>query len=127
MLRGFAAATNYIQGGFFNWDPPKNHKYWKKLKYPNWDPPKNHKYGKKLKYPNWDPPKISKCGKKNRTKRIMFVFRVQQTAMVCEHTTHHGAAIISGTVCLLVSTHGTWSMLQPQTLNMPYSTFPLSG
>ena len=75
-----------LQGGFFNWDPPKNHKYWKKLKYPNWDPPKNHKYGKKLKYPNWDPPKISKCGKKNRTKRIMFVFRVQQTAMVCEHT-----------------------------------------
>ena len=49
-----------IQGGFFNWDPPKNHKYWKKLKYPNWDPPKNHKYGKKLKYPNWDPPKILK-------------------------------------------------------------------
>ena len=30
----------------------------------NWDPPKNHKYGKKLKHPNWDPPKISKCGKK---------------------------------------------------------------
>ena len=43
---------------FFNWDPPKNHKYGKKLKYLNWDPPKNHKYGKKLKYPNWDPPKM---------------------------------------------------------------------
>ena len=27
----------------------------------NWDPPKNHKYGKKLKYLNWDPPKSSKC------------------------------------------------------------------
>jgi len=52
-----------VQGGFFNWDPPKNHKYWNNLKYPNWDPPKNHKYGKKLKYPNWDPPKISKYGK----------------------------------------------------------------
>ena len=47
----------YIQGGFFNWDPPKNHKYGKKLKYLNWDPPKNHKYGKKLKYPNWAPQK----------------------------------------------------------------------
>ena len=43
---------------FFNWDPPKNHKYGKKLEYLNWDPPKNHKYGKKLKYPNWDPPKM---------------------------------------------------------------------
>ena len=29
----------------------------------NWDPAKDHKYGKKLKYPNWDPPKISKYGK----------------------------------------------------------------
>ena len=37
---------------------------------------------------NWDSPKISKCGEKlkYRTKRNMFVFRVQQTAMVCEHT-----------------------------------------
>ena len=37
---------------------------------------------------NWDPSKMSKCGKKlkYRTKRNMFVFRVQQTAMVCEHT-----------------------------------------
>ena len=60
----------------------------------NWDPPKNHKYGKKLKYPNWDPPKISKCGKKNRTKRIMFVFRVQQTAMVCEHTMEQQSFLI---------------------------------
>ena len=36
-----------IQGVFlfFNWDPPKNHKYGKKLKFLNWDPPKNHKYG----------------------------------------------------------------------------------
>ena len=85
-----------IQGGFFNWDPPKNHKYWKQLKYPNWDPPKNHKYGKKFKYPNWDPPKISKCGKKfkYRTKRIMFVFRVQQTAMVCEHTMEQQSFLI---------------------------------
>ena len=47
-----------IQGDFFNWDPPKNHKYGKKLEYLNWDPPKNHKYGKKLKYPNWDPLKF---------------------------------------------------------------------
>ena len=52
-----------IQGVFFNWDPPKNHKYGKKFKYLNWDPPKSSKYGKKLKYPNWDPPKISKYGK----------------------------------------------------------------
>ena len=50
-------------GFFFNWDPPKNHKYGKKLKYLNWDPPKNHKYGKKLKYPNWYPPKMFKYGK----------------------------------------------------------------
>ena len=34
---------------FFNWDPPKNHNYGKKL---YWDPPKSSKYGKKLKYPN---------------------------------------------------------------------------
>ena len=46
-----------IQGVFFNWDPPKNHKYGKKLEYLNWDPPKSSKYGKKLKYPNWDPQK----------------------------------------------------------------------
>ena len=54
------ALSHTAQGFFYNWDPPKNHKYWKKFKYPNWDPPKNHKYGKKFKYPNWDPPKISK-------------------------------------------------------------------
>ena len=24
--------------GFFNWDPSKNRKYGKKLKYQNWDP-----------------------------------------------------------------------------------------
>ena len=37
---------------------------------------------------NWDSPKISKCGEKlkYRTKRNIFVIRVQQTAMVCEHT-----------------------------------------
>ena len=49
---------NLLQGVFFNWDSPKNHKYGKKLKYLNWNPPKNHKYRKKLKYPNWDPPKL---------------------------------------------------------------------
>ena len=26
-----------IQGDFFNWDPLKNHKYGKKLKYLNWE------------------------------------------------------------------------------------------
>ena len=54
--------TLYIQGVFFNWYPPKNHKYGKKLKYQNWYPPKIHKYGKKLKYQNWYPPKIHKYG-----------------------------------------------------------------
>ena len=39
-----------IQGVFFKWSSPKNHKYGKKLKYQNWSSPKNHKYGKKLKY-----------------------------------------------------------------------------
>ena len=39
-----------LQGDFFNWSYPKNHKYGKKLKYQNWSYPKNHKYGKKLKY-----------------------------------------------------------------------------
>ena len=34
----------YIQGVFFNWCPPKIHKYGKKLKYQNWCPPKNSKY-----------------------------------------------------------------------------------
>ena len=33
-----------IQGVFFNWCPPKIHKYGKKLKYQNWCPPKNSKY-----------------------------------------------------------------------------------
>ena len=39
-----------VQGGFFNWSYPKNHKYGKKLKYQNWSSPKNHKYVKKLKH-----------------------------------------------------------------------------
>ena len=39
-----------IQGVFFNWSYPKNHKYGKKLKYQNWSSPKNHKYQ------NWSPP-----------------------------------------------------------------------
>ena len=34
----------YVQGVFFNWCPPKIHKYGKKLKYQNWCPPKNSKY-----------------------------------------------------------------------------------
>ena len=39
-----------IQGVFFfNWDPPKNHKYGKKLEYLNWDPLKMFKYGKEEK------------------------------------------------------------------------------
>ena len=29
-----------IQGDFFNWPPPKNHKFKKKLEYPDWPPPK---------------------------------------------------------------------------------------
>ena len=49
-----------IQGVFFNWSYPKNHKYGKKLKYQNWSYPKIHKYGKKLKYQNWSSPKIHK-------------------------------------------------------------------
>ena len=74
-----------IQGVFFNWDPPKNHKYGKKLKHLNWDSPKNHKYGKKLKYPNWDPPKM----KKKQRESCLF--------SECNRLPHHGAAIISGT------------------------------
>ena len=35
---------SFIQGVFFNWCPPKIHKYGKKLKYQNWCPPKNSKY-----------------------------------------------------------------------------------
>ena len=50
----------HIQCVFFNWYPPKIHKYGKKLKYQNWYPPKIHKYGKKLKYQNWYPPQIHK-------------------------------------------------------------------
>ena len=50
----------HIQGVFFNWSYPKNHKYGKKLKYQNWSYPKIHKYGKKLKYQNWSSPKIHK-------------------------------------------------------------------
>ena len=53
-----ALQRNIIQGVSFNWYPPKNHKYGKKLKYQNWYPPKIHKYGKKLKYQNWYPPQI---------------------------------------------------------------------
>ena len=37
----------YVQGFFFNWCPPKIHKYGKKLKYQNWCPPEIHKYGEK--------------------------------------------------------------------------------
>ena len=37
-------SEQYIQGVFFNWCPPKIHKYGKKLKYQNWCPPKNSKY-----------------------------------------------------------------------------------
>ena len=40
MLNMADSMTELHTGCFFNWDPPKNHKYWKKLKYPNWDPPK---------------------------------------------------------------------------------------
>ena len=36
----FGIGRGIIQGVFFNWSYPKNHKYGKKLKYPNWDPPK---------------------------------------------------------------------------------------
>ena len=48
----------YIQGDFFNWSYPKNHKYGKKLKYQNLSSPKIHKCGKKFKYQNWSSPKI---------------------------------------------------------------------
>ena len=40
----FGPEQEYIQGVFFNWYPPKNHKYGKKLKYQNWYPPQIHKY-----------------------------------------------------------------------------------
>ena len=33
------SVLSYIQGVFFNWSYPKNHKYGKKLKYQNWSPP----------------------------------------------------------------------------------------
>ena len=49
-----------IQGVFFNWSYPKNHKYGKKFKYQNWSYPKIHKYGKKFKYQNWSSPEIHK-------------------------------------------------------------------
>ena len=63
--------TLNIQGGLFNWTPPKNHKFepvskcfQKKLEYPDWPPPKISKcqpvFRKKLKYPDWPPPKIKK-------------------------------------------------------------------
>ena len=32
-----------IQGGFFNWPPPKNHKLKKKIEYTDWPPPKSSK------------------------------------------------------------------------------------
>ena len=67
----------YIQGVFFNWSYPKNHKYGKKLKYQNWSYPKIHKYGKKLKYQNWSSPKIHKYQnwsppQKTETRTIVF-------------------------------------------------------
>ena len=39
----FKVTKGFIQGDFFNWYPPKIHKYGKKLKYQNWYPPKNSK------------------------------------------------------------------------------------
>ena len=56
-----------LQGGLFNWPPPKNHKFepvskcfQKKLEYPDWPPPKISKcqpvFRKKLKYADWPPP-----------------------------------------------------------------------
>ena len=50
----------HIQGVFFNWSYPKNHKYGKKLKYQNWSSPKIHKYQ------NWSPPQ------KTETRTIVF-------------------------------------------------------
>ena len=32
-----------IQGDFFNWPPPKNHKFKKKIEYTDWPPPKSSK------------------------------------------------------------------------------------
>ena len=32
-----------MQGDLFNWPPPKNHKFKKKLEYPDWPPPKSSK------------------------------------------------------------------------------------
>ena len=32
-----------IQGDLFNWPPPKNHKFKKKIEYPDWPPPKSSK------------------------------------------------------------------------------------
>merc|ERR1719361_2645510 len=66
-----------VQGVFFNWSYPKNHKYGKKLKYQNWSYPKIHKYGKKLKYQNWSSPKIHKYQnwsppQKTETRTIVF-------------------------------------------------------
>ena len=34
---------NKNTGWFFNWPPPKNHKFKKKLEYPDWPPPKSSK------------------------------------------------------------------------------------
>ena len=41
----------FIQGGLFNWPPPKNHKF----------EPVSECFQKKLEYPDWPPPKSSKC------------------------------------------------------------------
>ena len=63
----------HIQGDFFNWSYPKNHKYGKKLKYQNWSYPKNHKYGKKLKYQKVGNILLREgCTKKNPGKSVVF-------------------------------------------------------
>ena len=62
-------AYMHIQGGLFNWTPPKNHKFKKKVEYLDWPPPKSSKcqpvsncfLRKKLEYLHWPPLKISKC------------------------------------------------------------------
>ena len=71
---------------------------------------------------NWDPPTISKCGKKlkYRTKRNMFVFRVQQTAMVCEHTMEQQLFLVQS----MPSGVNTWHLVNapaPNTKQGQYS------
>ena len=52
-----------IQGDFFNWPPPKNHKFKKKLEYPDWPPPKSSKCQPVSKcFRTGPPPKIPKYG-----------------------------------------------------------------